>query len=86
MRKFFWGIVALLLIGAVGFFGIAPGYVEASMNKVDGKPLPNWLRYDATNKTFTANEVPAGAFPLLLKLAVGNTDSVVVIQEKPPGK
>lgn len=40
MRKFFWGIVALLLIGAVGFFGIAPGYVEASMNKVDGKPLP----------------------------------------------
>ena len=40
MRKFFWGIVALILIGAVGFFGIAPGYVEASMNKVDGKPLP----------------------------------------------
>jgi microsomal dipeptidase-like Zn-dependent dipeptidase len=40
MRKFFWGIVALLLIGAVGLFGIAPGYVEASMNKVDGKPLP----------------------------------------------
>ena len=40
MRKFFLGIVVLLLVGAVGFFGIAPGYVEASMNKVDGKPLP----------------------------------------------
>ncbi|HMT41524.1 MAG TPA: dipeptidase [Sphingorhabdus sp.] len=40
MRKFFWGIVALILIGAAGLFGIAPGYVEASMNKVDGKPLP----------------------------------------------
>lgn len=40
MRKFFWAVIALLIIGAVGFFGIAPGYVEASMNKVDGKPLP----------------------------------------------
>ncbi len=40
MRKFFWGIVALIIVGAVGFFGIAPGYVEASMNKIDGKPLP----------------------------------------------
>ncbi|MBP6380709.1 MAG: dipeptidase [Sphingorhabdus sp.] len=40
MRKFFWAIVALLVVGAVGFFGFAPGYVEGSMNKVDGKPLP----------------------------------------------
>jgi hypothetical protein len=53
---------------------------------MDGKPLPNWLRYDAANKTFTANEVPAGAFPLQLKVAVGNTESVMVIQEKPPVK
>jgi hypothetical protein len=54
--------------------------------QMDGKPLPNWLRYDATNKTFTANEVPAGAFPLQLKVSVGNTESVVLIQEKPPTK
>ena len=40
MRKFFWVILALLVVGAVGLFGIAPGYVEASMNKIDGKPLP----------------------------------------------
>ena len=56
------------------------------ISQMDGKPLPNWLRYDAANKTFTANEVPAGAFPLQLKVAVGNTESVMVIQEKPPGK
>ncbi len=56
------------------------------VSQIDGKPLPNWLRYDANNKTFTANDVPAGAFPLQLKLAVGNTESVVVIQEKPPGR
>jgi microsomal dipeptidase-like Zn-dependent dipeptidase len=40
MRKFLWGLVALLLVGAVGFFGFAPGYVESSMNKIDGKELP----------------------------------------------
>jgi hypothetical protein len=65
--------------------GHAPD-APVKVSQIDGKPLPNWLRYDATNKTFTANEVPAGAFPLQLKLAVGNTESVVVIQEKPPGK
>jgi microsomal dipeptidase-like Zn-dependent dipeptidase len=39
MRKRFW--IPLMLIGAVaiGFFGIAPGYVEGSMNVIDSKPL-----------------------------------------------
>lgn len=54
------------------------------ISQMDGKPLPNWLRYDAANKTFTANDVPAGAFPLQIKLSVGSTESVMVIQEKPP--
>ena len=54
--------------------------------QMDGKPLPNWLRFDPNSKTYTANDVPAGAFPLQLKVAVGNTEAVVVIQEKPPGK
>ena len=39
MRKRFWVPAALLGVAAVGFFGIAPGYLEASMNKVDGKEL-----------------------------------------------
>jgi hypothetical protein len=56
------------------------------MSQMNGKPLPDWLRYDAANKTFIANEVPAGAFPLQIKIAVGNTESVVMINEKPPGK
>ena len=56
------------------------------MSQMNGKPLPNWLRYDAANKTFIANEVPAGAFPLQIKISVGNTESVVMINEKPPGK
>ena len=40
MRKWLWGLAALLAVGAIGFFGFLPGYVEASMNKIDGKPLP----------------------------------------------
>jgi membrane dipeptidase len=39
MRKLLWGITALLVVGAIGFFGFAPGIVESSMNKIDGKPL-----------------------------------------------
>lgn len=31
--------LALLTMAAVGFFGIAPGYVESRMNQIDGKPL-----------------------------------------------
>ena len=39
MRKKYW--IPLTLIGAalVGFFGFAPGYVEGSMNQIDGKPI-----------------------------------------------
>lgn len=39
MRKRFWIPLALIGVAAVGFFGIAPGYVEGSMNVIDGKPL-----------------------------------------------
>ncbi|WP_373474873.1 dipeptidase [Sphingorhabdus sp.] len=39
MRKRVWIPMALIGAAAIGFFGIAPGYVEGSMNVVDGKPL-----------------------------------------------
>ena len=39
MRKRFWIPLALISVAAVGFFGIVPGYVEGSMNVIDGKPL-----------------------------------------------
>jgi membrane dipeptidase len=38
-RKFFGGILLILLVIATGFFTLAPGMIEASMNKIDGKPL-----------------------------------------------
>jgi membrane dipeptidase len=39
MRKKVWIPLALVAVAAVGFFGFAPGYVEGSMNRIDGKPL-----------------------------------------------
>jgi membrane dipeptidase len=40
MRKWLLGLGALLIVAAIGFFGFLPGYVEGSMNRIDGKPLP----------------------------------------------
>ncbi len=39
MRKRVWIPVAAVALAAIGFFGIAPGYLEASMNKIDGQEL-----------------------------------------------
>ena len=40
MRKWLWGLAAILLLAGIGFFGIAPPIVEAGMNKVVPAPLP----------------------------------------------
>ena len=39
MRKKIWIPATLIAAAALGFFGFAPGYVEGSMNQIDGKPL-----------------------------------------------
>ena len=39
MRKSYWIPLAVLAFALIGFFGVLPGYLEASMNKIDGKPL-----------------------------------------------
>ena len=52
MRKRVWMPLALLALGAVGFFGVAPGYLEASMNKIDGQPgIPVSEEAKALHKT-----------------------------------
>ncbi len=40
MRRIVWSLLALLALAAVGFFAFGPGYIERSMNRIDGKPLP----------------------------------------------
>jgi microsomal dipeptidase-like Zn-dependent dipeptidase len=39
-KKILWGLAIVLVLGAIGFFGIAPAYVESSMNKVEKTTLP----------------------------------------------
>jgi membrane dipeptidase len=39
VRKRVWIPLALISVAAISFFGFAPGYVESSMNVIDGKPL-----------------------------------------------
>lgn len=39
MRKRVWIPVAAVALAAFGFFGIAPGYLENNMNRIDGKDL-----------------------------------------------
>ena len=59
-----------------------PSDAEVRISQTDDKPMPDWLTYDAATKSFTATAVPAGAFPLQLKVSVGGVESVMVIQEK----
>ena len=35
MKKFLWGLLGVLALAVIGFFGFAPGIVEGSMNKVE---------------------------------------------------
>ena len=52
MRKRVWIPAALLGLAALGFFGFAPGYLERSMNKIDGQPgIPVSAEAIALHKT-----------------------------------
>jgi hypothetical protein len=59
-----------------------PADTSLKVSQLDGKPLPDWLRYEADTKTFTAKDIPAGAFPLQLKVGVGGQETTMVIQEQ----
>ncbi|HQN55263.1 MAG TPA: dipeptidase [Novosphingobium sp.] len=39
MRKRVWIPLTIVAVAALGFFGLGPGYLESSLNRVDGKPL-----------------------------------------------
>lgn len=41
MKRLLWGLVIVFVLGAIGFFGLAPAIVESSMNKVVETKRPN---------------------------------------------
>jgi trimeric autotransporter adhesin len=64
----------------------AAANIDVRVTQVDGKPLPEWLRFDPATKTFVATRVPPGAFPLQLKVGIGGVETLMVINEKPPSQ
>jgi hypothetical protein len=44
-RKLAWGAMALLVVAAIGFFGVAPGWVDRDMNRIDGSTAGRCLRF-----------------------------------------
>ena len=59
MRKWLLGVAALLLVAAIAFFIIAPGYVENSMNKVEPVALKVTPRARALHATLQVADMHA---------------------------
>ena len=50
-----------------------------SVTLLDGEPLPAWLRFDAANHEFVADEVPMDALPMTVILMVDGQQMVIKI-------
>jgi membrane dipeptidase len=55
IRKILWGVLALVVLSAIGFFVFAPGIVESGMNKVEPTEHPKVT--DATRKLHASLEI-----------------------------
>jgi hypothetical protein len=56
---------------------------RVAVTQLDGRPLPEWLRYDTGTQKVIATSPPPGAFPVQIKASVGGVDTVIVITEQP---
>jgi hypothetical protein len=56
---------------------------QVRVSQLDGKPLPEWLRYEPSTQKVLAVSPPAGAFPIQIKASVGGVETVIVITEQP---
>lgn len=59
MRKWLWGILALILIAAITFFTLAPAMIERSMNKVEPVALKITPRARALHATLQVADMHA---------------------------
>jgi Repeats of unknown function (DUF5649) len=60
-----------------------PKATQVAVTQLDGKALPEWLRYDAKTKKVVATSPPPGAFPIQIKASMGGVETVIVITEQP---
>jgi len=56
---------------------------QVSVSQIDGKPLPEWLRYEPATQKVVATAPPPGAFPIQIKANLGGVETVIVITEQP---
>ncbi len=87
------GLVSVVVAGVVtGFqFTLPSGpaalvrasVAAAEVLTIGGRPLPDWLRYDAAAQAFVARDVPAGALPMQIRVRAGNRSVILTIARAP---
>jgi hypothetical protein len=60
-----------------------PKTTQVAVSQLDGKPLPDWLRYDTGTQKVIATSPPPGAFPIQIKASMGGVETIIVITEQP---
>ncbi len=60
-----------------------PKTAQVAVTQLDGKALPEWLRYDVQTQKVIATSPPPGAFPIQIKASMGGVETVIVITEQP---
>ena len=58
------------------------GSGEVRVTQADGNPLPGWIKFNPTSKTFEFNAVPDGGLPLQVSISSGATQVLVLISER----
>ena len=61
---------------------LAGDYVSVQASRVDGSPLPAWLKFDQAILRFEANAVPDSALPMQVAMVIGGQRLLVVISER----
>jgi filamentous hemagglutinin family protein len=61
---------------------VAGDGLSVQVTRVDGSPLPAWLKFDQAILRFEANAVPDSALPMQVAMVIGGQRLLVVISER----
>ncbi|MES2685441.1 MAG: YDG domain-containing protein, partial [Pseudomonadota bacterium] len=65
--------------------GVAGSTTPVEATTLGGRPLPDWLRYDADKQVFVASTPPPGSLPLQIRVSRGERSAIVTITEAQAG-